>query len=72
MTQARISPSLRLAVIMRLAVQACFLTKSLYLTHRDSLLTRETTRAPLTSAQRCFGADVPARYARMAGLGPLA
>jgi hypothetical protein len=72
MMQARTSPFLRLPVMLCLPVRFRGLTTSQYLTHRDSLLTREITRAPLIFAQRCFGADVPARYARMAGLGPMA
>jgi hypothetical protein len=63
--QARTSRSLRLPMMRCLPVPFRCLTTSQYLTHCKSLLTREITRAPLMSTQRYFGADAPARYARM-------
>lgn len=65
MMQARTSRSLRLPVMMCFPIRSRFLTKSQYLTHSKSLLTGEITWAPLMSAQRYFGADVLARYARI-------
>jgi hypothetical protein len=68
MMQAMTSLSLTLPVLTCLPVLFRVLTTSQNLTHGNFPLTREITRAPLMSAQKCVGADALARYARMTGL----
>jgi hypothetical protein len=68
MMQAMTPRFLMLPVTTCLPVLYRFLTTPQNLTPGDSPLTREITRAPLMSAQKCVGADALARYARMTRL----